>query len=343
MKVATAPVEQLEHSSSGMLRLFSGLEGLVEVERLVKARSRSESSTLQAIPFYLLELGGKRVRPLLAILSAKIFGMQLPDMRLIEIAAGIEMIHMATLLHDDIIDGAVTRRHRDAPLVRFGQNATILAGDFLFVRAFGLCAKLDRFIIESTERACVDLTEGEMLEMEPGTVRNLERCLEVSRKKTASLFALGALCGSHIAGAPIESVERMRECGELLGIAFQIVDDMLDVTSSQDILGKPSGADLRELKPSVVNALWLRKGSALSKELFSGQIRDPLRFEAALKKAKVEITESAVLDDARSFVASYVARARATLREAISHAPVVDRKAVGMIEELIAFAVERAS
>lgn len=261
---------------------FISLPEIKQVEKLVVSKFKSDSDLLREIPDYLFSLGGKRIRPYLAILTGRALGLHTIPEALIQISAGIELIHLATLLHDDIIDKSAKRRNASSPFVKYGTPNTLLAGDFLLVRAFSLCAHLDRYIVERTEIACVELTEGEIEEI-PLSERKItvEQSIEISRKKTASLFRLATESAAFIAtGNPSEELAIF---GENLGIAFQLLDDILDVTSSEEILGKPIGTDIREKKPSVLNILWSEEtGSNLlfqSRELNDDEIREAVKSQ----------------------------------------------------------------
>ncbi len=259
--------------ASARAAFFAGAEGLLQVENRIRECLSSDSKALTEIASYLFDLGGKRVRPLLAVLSAQLFGAASPPPMLIDAAAGIELIHVATLLHDDIIDRSPLRRNHPSAFQKFGTAPTLLTGDFLLVKAFGLCAKLDRFIIEKTEHACVNLTEGELIEgsLTAENPLGFDAYVRVIEKKTASLFALAAAVGAHTAGATPEDVARMEEFGLLAGVTFQMVDDILDVTADEDLLGKPAGTDLRQRTPSLVNIEWLASGVATAREFFAGE------------------------------------------------------------------------
>jgi octaprenyl-diphosphate synthase len=263
-----------------------------EVEELIRSKIAAEASQLQQISSYLLELGGKRIRPALCFLTARAFGKHPPEPKLIQIAAGIELIHMATLLHDDIIDKSPRRRNSDSAYLKFGLGDTLLTGDFLLVRAFSLCAQLDETIVLATERACVELTEGEILERPLSLYQaSIEESLTIARKKTAALFRLACFAAAHLAKANPEIVNACSEFGESLGIAFQILDDILDVTADETLLGKPRGTDIREGKPSVVNILWLQTGSSLAAELLlSPQEMGELSAEQ-VERGIIELTE----------------------------------------------------
>ena len=187
-------------TSSQIIEVFTlAQSGLVAVEDRLLSCFRSDAPELTTISTYLMQQGGKRIRPVLALLSARLFGMNEPSTALVDVAAGIELIHMATLLHDDIIDESPVRRHKRSAYLEFGLPPSLLTGDFLLVRAFGLCALLDDFVVQRTEQACVELVEGEILEgkLTPSNPASFPHYLNVVSKKTASLFALACELGGH--------------------------------------------------------------------------------------------------------------------------------------------------
>lgn len=294
--------------SAAVSALFANAkDDLARVEEQIRHAFRSDSTLLSEISRYLLDLGGKRVRPVMALTCGQLFGLRPASQELVEAAAGIELIHMATLLHDDIIDRSPTRRHQASAFKAYGLAPSLLAGDFLLARAFGLCAHLDRFVIDATETACIELTEGEVVEGElsPESPKTIEEYLWVVKRKTASLFGLAAAVGAHIAGATEDSVTKLREFGYLTGIAFQMVDDILDVMADEDLLGKPSGTDLLQKTPSLVNILWLESGDPEAVAFFS-------KANIGSEEAKVAVSSlrgSAVIDRSRSIAEEYANRA----------------------------------
>jgi geranylgeranyl pyrophosphate synthase len=164
---SVGPSPALKAAKAGVSKMLAGLQGMKEVETLISSKLTSDAELLETIPAYLLGLGGKRIRPAMTLLVSRAFGsksVEFPVAEVIDVAAGIELIHMATLLHDDIIDKSPLRRHKQSPFLKFGLGNSLLAGDFLLVRAFSLCARLDRYVIDATEQACIELTEGEILE-----------------------------------------------------------------------------------------------------------------------------------------------------------------------------------
>jgi octaprenyl-diphosphate synthase len=322
-----------------LLKTIVETPGLKDVEAVIKSKLVSDAPLLEEIPTYLLSLGGKRVRPLLALLVGRAAGLAEPKNALIDVAAGIELIHMATLLHDDIIDKSPLRRHKESALVRYGVGNTLLSGDFLLVRAFSLCAKLSRYIIEATEIACIELTEGEILEI-PLHLKShtLESSLDIASKKTASLFRLSAQCGAHIAGLDGEILQCFSDFGLNLGIAFQILDDILDIDSDEKALGKKSGTDILERKPSVVNLLWLGSGSALSKSLLKAPAENDA--QKILPAARLEIVNGSVLRDARKLALEYHNKASKSLKRAREISP-DSKEGFSNLEILLDFTLER--
>ena len=261
------------------------------------------------IPAHLLSLGGKRIRPALTFMMAELFNQTESTTELLDIAAGVELIHMATLLHDDIIDEAPTRRGQQSALSKYGLSATLLAGNFLFVRAFGRCARLPNFIIKQTEDTCVALTEGELLE-ENGDF-STQNSIIIGERKTGSLFGLAALSGTFVGTHSEELSLIAKAFGTALGVAFQISDDILDVTSTSDVLGKEPGTDIKEKKPSLVNTLWLESGSPLAKKLLINSNEPSLsEISSALK----ELKDSNILDLARAEGAKQIEIAKNSLQ-----------------------------
>ena len=301
---------------------LTALSGLTEIDQIIKSRLHSEASIIETVSTYLLGLGGKRIRPVLTVLCAQALGLPEPfestanGAQLLKSAAGIELIHMATLLHDDIIDRSLVRRHKESAWARFGTEHTLLAGDFLLVRAFGLSAHLDKFLIDSTEVACIALTEGETMETAlPLAEHTVDSSLDIARKKTASLFRLAARSAAWLSGCDERAIENMTVYGEKIGVAFQIVDDILDIISTEEILGKRPGQDLRERKPSIVNVLWLKSGSPLARQLLATSSEMDNQF---VQNALLELKGSAIIENARKLAADHCEKATSALRLAVS-------------------------
>ena len=310
---------------------------LEQVEEKVEQMIRCDAERLSAISDYLFNLGGKRMRPVLGILVAKLFGIKEATAELVNAAAGVELIHMATLLHDDIIDRSQKRRHQQSPYSKYGLASTLLAGDFLLVRAFGLCSCLDRTVIEKTERACVYLTEGEELEGVITNGRQVSRAQYemVIGKKTASLFELCCGIGAYLAKADARAVELMEEFGRQLGLAFQVIDDILDITADENVLGKPAGTDLKQKTPSIINILWLESGAHVAKEFFAQE--EPSTSSVAF--AIQSIKQAGIVEQARELAMHYSEKAQAALNEAGPY--VADKSVAQQLSALMAYTLTR--
>jgi octaprenyl-diphosphate synthase len=232
-------------------------EDLIAVEREFETDAISDVAVITEIGEYLRAGGGKRVRPALLLLAAKLFDYQ--GRGAIRLGAVVEIIHTATLVHDDIIDEARTRRGRPAANTRWGNSKCVLAGDWLYMQAFKTALEERNFkVLDLLIALTQQMVEGELLQIE-----KLGRCIgrdehfELIYRKTACLFSTSMQLGAVLGAATPEQEERMAECGRNLGMAFQIVDDVLDLTASEEVLGKPVGSDLREGKAtlSVIHAL----------------------------------------------------------------------------------------
>jgi octaprenyl-diphosphate synthase len=202
-------------------------------------------------------VGGKRIRPVLLLLSAKLFPHE--EKSAIKLGAVVEMLHTATLVHDDIIDEAKTRRGRPAANTKWGNSKCVLAGDWLYMQAFKIAVQERNFRVLDV---LIDLTqqmvEGELLQMEKlGRIISLEEHFDLIFRKTACLFSVSTRLGALIGNATEEQEARLGDYGRNLGLAFQIVDDVLDLTASEEVLGKPVASDLREGKVTmaVIHAL----------------------------------------------------------------------------------------
>ena len=200
----------------------------------------------------MLAAGGKRLRPRFTLLAAEAAGAKAADH--LELAAYMELIHVATLIHDDVVDNATTRRGVNATAVDFGNRISVLAGDYLFAWIFkNVTANHPHPIPHILSATLADITDGEVLQMR--AVGNLDLTLdgyiEIAAKKTARLFAASAECGTIAAGASAVKRAAVTEFGLAYGIAFQMQDDVLDMLAEQATIGKPVGGDLREKKMTI--------------------------------------------------------------------------------------------
>ena len=206
---------------------------------------------------YLRAGGGKRIRPALLLLSAKL--LDYTGQGAVRLGAVVEIIHTATLVHDDIIDEAKTRRGRPAANTQWGNSKCVLAGDWLYMQAFKIAVQERNFrILDTLIELTQQMVEGELLQMEKlGKLITLNEHFGLIFRKTACLFSVCMRLGAILGGASAEQEAALGQYGHDLGMAFQIVDDVLDLTASEDVLGKPVASDLREGKATmaVIHAL----------------------------------------------------------------------------------------
>jgi octaprenyl-diphosphate synthase len=230
------------------------------------------------------------------------------------LAAYMELIHVATLIHDDVVDNAMTRRGVNATAVDFGNRVSVLAGDYLFAWIFkNVTANYPHPVPNILSATLADICDGEVLQLQ--ALGNLELTLdgyvEIARKKTASLFAASAACGAIMGGGSAEQIDAMRVYGDFYGIAFQMNDDLLDMTADERSLGKPVGNDLRERKVTVPLVLALGAGNREFYEAvdrFYGGSGD-----AGIPGVVAAIAREGGLDSTRAEIARYAERAKAAL------------------------------
>jgi len=287
------------------------LEELVRI-RLEKVEESLRRSTSSDLPFiseaagYLLAAGGKRFRPLLVMLGGN-FG-DPDDPRLIQVAVAVELTHLATLYHDDVIDEAATRRGTASANARWDNTVAILTGDFLFARASEICSDLGSEVTRVLARTIATVCEGQIREVQiAGNVEaDQEAYVEVIRRKTASLIATSCRLGGLLSEAPEEMVEELERFGHALGVAFQFSDDIMDVTADAAVLGKEPGADLREgvFTLPVIHALRDPRQREELRTLLSG----PLSSEDLVRALEM-IRSGDGLDRARQAVSEEVRRA----------------------------------
>lgn len=227
-------------------------EDLAKVEREIELESLASVSAVTAISNYLSRNGGKRLRPILLLLSSRLFGDVTPGA--IRLGAVVEMIHTATLVHDDIIDAAQTRRGKPSTNVLFGNHTSVLAGDWLYMQAFQIALRERNFHVLDVLIALTQMmVEGELIQLDRiGKVDVSEAdYMELVDRKTAGLFSACARLGATIAGATEEAEAQLADFAWNLGMAFQLIDDILDFTAEENVLGKPVGGDLREGKVTL--------------------------------------------------------------------------------------------
>lgn len=302
---------------------------LVLVEDRIDELLGSRERLLSEIASYLVHSGGKRVRPALTLLAFRACGGEDAG-QAIDAAAALEMIHSATLLHDDIIDGSDTRRGKMSALRRYGAGNTLVTGDFLFSRAFQICSRFDQTLINWAAEACISLTEGEILQ---GSFRHnpavtLADYMEIIARKTASLFSTGGRAGAYLAQKEGPHIEALSDCGYHIGLAFQIIDDLLDVEGSEARVGKPVGVDLREGNPSLPIVLAVERDAEVRRVF---EDREP--SEPAIAGALLRIRRSGIPGEIRAMALDHAGQAR----EALLRLPDTEYRGhlLSMIDQLV--------
>ncbi len=232
-------------------------DDLLAIEREFGRDAVSSVAAITEIADYLRESGGKRIRPSLLLLACRSLGYSGAAMH--RLGAVIEMVHTATLVHDDIIDGAELRRGRPSPNTTWGNSRCVLAGDWLYMQAFRIALEEQNFrVLELLISLTQAMVEGELLQTEKlGRAVSEGEYNELIYRKTACLFEVSMRLGAVLSGADPRTEECMAQYGHELGLAFQVVDDVLDLTAAEAVLGKPVASDLREGKATlaVVHAL----------------------------------------------------------------------------------------
>ena len=244
-----------------------------EVDAVVRLRLASDVALIDQISHYIIGAGGKRIRPQLVLLFCGALGFKGPER--FELAATVEFIHTATLLHDDVVDESALRRGRETANALFGNAASVLVGDFVYSRAFQMMVSVNRMrVLEVLADATNVIAEGEVLQLMNMHNPDLavEDYLKVIRFKTAKLFEASARLGAVMAETSHEVEEACADYGRSLGTAFQLVDDLLDYEGSSAKLGKNVGDDLREGKPTLPLLLAMERGSTAERELIRHSI-----------------------------------------------------------------------
>ena len=257
-----------------LARIFEPIQGqLEEVEEAYARHIQSRVDLIPEIGRYIQSSGGKRVRPAVLLMAARLSGYA--GDQAVNYASVVEFIHTATLVHDDIIDDADLRRGQAAVHSRWGNDITVLLGDYLYIKSMGMALTYDsldlvRLLCDVTLR----MIEGELYQLtKTGQVDISEdEHLEIIRRKTAYLFGGCAEIGGMLGETTPEQRTALREYGFNLGVAFQLVDDLLDYTADSDALGKPIGGDLREGKVTLPAILLLQRDSGRASELIRAAV-----------------------------------------------------------------------
>jgi geranylgeranyl pyrophosphate synthase len=294
--------------------LYGPVRGdIARVEETLAAVRPAEFPFLAQILDHVLEAGGKRVRPALALLAGKVARYDL-DL-LVPLAASIELLHSATLVHDDVIDAAATRRGRATANSLFDNAATVMVGDYMFAHAAELVARTGNIeVIRLFARTLMEMATGELhQDMSAYTYgQSTREYFNRIAGKTASLFATATQGGAMIAGVDPAGVEALRSYGENLGMAFQIVDDILDFSGDEAEMGKPAGSDLMQgtlTLPSLLLIERYPKNNPVKRYFAGGRQRAEY-----LKRSLMMIRESDILEESYSVALDFRGRALDALR-----------------------------
>ena len=306
------------------------------VDELILRRLRSDVVLINQVGHYIVNSGGKRLRPMLVLLAARSAGYR--GTHHINMAAVIEFIHTATLLHDDVVDGSDLRRSRETVNAVWGNAASVLVGDFLYSRAFEMMVEIDSMrVMDILSHATNRIAEGEVLQLlncnDPDTDERKYR--EVILRKTATLFEAGAQLGGVLAGVPQPQEKALQAYGLYLGTSFQIIDDALDYSASGEKIGKNIGDDLAEGKPTLPLIRAMQVGSPAQKALVREAIEKGGREYIDSVMAVIEST------DAIEYTSRLAAEDAAKADAALETLPPSDYK--DALAGLAEFAVSRSS
>ena len=314
MDAVSAPVTRKPASIDGLLELAR--PDMAGVDALIRDRMQSPVSVIPALAEHLIGGSAKRLRPLLTIAAARLAGAQ--DDSCLKLAAAVEFIHTATLLHDDVVDSSELRRGKVAAHLIWGAPASVLVGDFLFARAFELMVEAGSMqALEILARASRVIAEGEVLQLTRAHDLNLaqDMYLEIIKAKTAELFAAAAEAGAVSAGASPEQCKALRKYGQDLGVAFQLVDDSLDYSGISKDLGKNPGDDFREGKATLPLLLGIARTGVAEKAFWDRAVGRLEQADGDFERARDLITGAGALDATLDLAADYAGQAKGALTE----------------------------
>lgn len=332
--VVPLPRKAPEPSLDPMLALTA--QGMNQVNQVILERMQSEIPLIPALAGHLIAGGGKRLRPMLTLAGAELVGYN--GTRHHRLAAAVEFIHTATLLHDDVVDGSELRRGKAAANIIFGNPATVLVGDFLFSRSFELMVEDGSLkVLKILSGASAIIAEGEVdqLTAQRKIDTSEERYLQIIRAKTAALFAAASRISAVVAECDEEKERALDEYGRNLGVAFQLVDDAIDYDSDAAAMGKDRGDDFREGKMTLPVILAYARGNEEEREFWKSAIGGHRTSDADLDHAIALIESHDAVADTRVRARHFAQRAI----DALSIFP--DNKARKAMTQAALFAVSR--
>jgi octaprenyl-diphosphate synthase len=315
LDVATRPAfARKPPSLDGLLELAA--PDMAAIDALIRRHMESPVPVIPALADHLIAGSAKRLRPLLTVAAARLAGAR--DDACLKLAAAVEFIHTATLLHDDVVDSSQLRRGRVAAHLIWGAPSSVLVGDFLFARAFELMVGAGSMpALEILARASRVIAEGEVLQLTRAHDLDLSQdvYLEIIKAKTAELFAAAAEAGAVSAGASPERCRALRKFGQDLGLAFQLVDDALDYSGDSETLGKNPGDDFREGKATLPLLLAMVRTGPSEREFWIRTIDRRDQTDADFQRARELMVQTGALDATLDLAATYAASAKAALAD----------------------------
>ena len=314
-------------------------EDMTAVNGLIRERMASEHAPrIPEVTAHLIEAGGKRIRPLMTLAAARACGYE-GDLHL-KLAATVEFIHTATLLHDDVVDESEQRRGRPTANLLWDNSSSVLVGDYLFARAFLLMVETrDLKVLEILSQASATIAEGEVLQLTAASNLAATEAVysQVIRGKTAALFEAATEVGGVIAGAPETQVEALARYGDSLGMAFQIVDDLLDWGGASGQMGKNTGDDFRERKLTLPVIRAVAQADAGERAFWERTIAKGDQQDGDLEEAMAILLRHGTLEETRAVALGHAAEGKAVL------AALPDHPLVEMMRDLADFVVARVA
>lgn len=311
-------------------------DDMTKVNEIIMSHAGSDVEMIPELALHLINSGGKRLRPMLTIAAAQMFGYE--GSHHVTLAATVEYMHTATLLHDDVVDDSDMRRGRKTARLLWGNEASVLVGDFLLGQAFRMMVDVGSMdALRVLSDAAAIIAEGEVWQLaaSKNTATTEDEYLAVINAKTAALFSAAAEVGAIVAGRPKEEWAAMRSYGTNLGLAFQLVDDALDYAGEADKLGKSVGDDFREGKITLPVVLAFRRGDEDDRAFWSRALQDGESSDDDLAHALALMKRHNTIDDT-------IARARhygAIAKDALAIFPSSQHRAA--LEEAIEFCISR--
>lgn len=313
---------------------------MTAVDALILERMQSDVPVIPRLAEHLVAAGGKRLRPLLTVAAARASGATDEIAAPRKLAAAVEFIHTATLLHDDIVDGSEMRRGKVAAHLIYGAASSVLVGDFLFARAFELMVETDSMrALGALAHASSVIAEGEVLQLTRAHDLNLDQAtyLQIIRAKTAELFAAAAESGAVGAGADEAAVKGLRDYGMALGVAFQLADDALDYGGASEALGKNAGDDFNEGKATLPLLLAVQRTRGREDAFWERTVTKGERTPDDFRRARELIIGTGAVGATLDLAGDYADQAKA----ALSVLPAGEWR--GALERLADFSVSRAA